>query len=365
MKILSWNLHNLVDTRLGHPLPLKVRNQAGAVDVRALITNMALGSEPYQTVPTGGPVPTMTLTPVDLFVIIEVKCRDGDRGTEATMQTGGGGPRALQRIVDGLNTAAALAQPNGPPTYALIPPLRVSRDEAVGIIYRPTSLTPVAGTAEALQATLPGGAGPPAPGWLNIPVRAPAAGAAVVDGAHNKTKAPFRVSFTTAGGQVLHVVGIHASPGDDPATRYCRALPQFDVLVSAARADTILMGDFNICPSDAGQPFGPMFALQYGTRLADGTKTSLTKTLGPGTRVPPPPLDSQYLSRAYDNVIHNTPAGPPPPPAAGPWVYVVDLVRSVTPANSTRGTWNSVVKGMMNKDVSDHLPVIYEAPTLV
>jgi hypothetical protein len=363
LKIISWNLKNLGNDRLARELSDPIAREPGGADtVLGMITKVVMGLYPYTAVADNAPVAAATNATVDLFVIIELRCTDGDRNTAAA----GAGPVALQAIVNHMNIIAAPPAP-GPlpaPTYASIPPLRVSETEAVGIIYKVAALAPQANVqARALQANLPAGNGAVAPGWLNIPEVEADGDAEMADAdAHNKTKAPFLASFTTAGGHALHVVGIHASPQDDPATRYCRSLPQFPDLVGANRNRTIMMGDFNICPTDAGQPFVPIFAVQYTTRLHDGTKTSLKRRPASGPAAPMPPAMARYLSRAYDNVIHNAPLAPAQP-SPDPAVYALDLPRSIISPDRSLGTWTAVLPKVFN-DISDHLPMVYDSPSL-
>lgn len=329
MKIVSWNLKNIGQSKLSNKFQPQFAGYGLGNDVLDYITNFVT----YQYDNKKGlwdNVPGLNPGFADIFVIIELKTG----GNQKDKPISGTCIPTLNDVTGRLNLLVNNAYPVNPPiVYKYAIPRIVGYHETVGVIYNSKLLQHTAD--EVFRNTANGN-------WIN-------------------PRSPFGVEFKTLTGQTLSVVGIHAPPpkgsGDvkyKPPIQWCVQLPNTKF---AKAANVLVMGDFNCNPTSYYKngvnkiyPFTNMAG--FKTYLPNGTLSSVRTKVAKG-KTPP----DNYLSDAYDNIILNA---------------AVKNVSEIVPdtlkyaRNIKKMGWPDLlpknlvaVLNAYNK-VSDHLPVVIE-----
>jgi hypothetical protein len=321
MKIISWNLKNIGATKLGNAMNPAVALAGYGNTVGDFILNVVMANALWNGVNTA--------FPVDIFLIIELKCGGHNKSTVAA----GTCTPTLTALVNAMNVVAAGLAPALNYHYTAVAPLVVGYHECVGVIYNDQALTH---------------------------------NASVVLRDNNlryiNPRSPFLANFTVGGGPAqLNVVGIHAPPpGGAAAIRFskpigfCNRLPQIPTLMLAPPNQFVIGGDFNCEQANtwtvggyARHPFfnPSVFAppntdlVGYATNLPAGTLTSVRNKVD-NSQVGP----ARYLNGAYDNILYQTGA----PPIGE---YAIDLIGNLVAGVGLVAKLNNYLR------VSDHMPV--------
>jgi hypothetical protein len=317
MKIISWNLKNIGQTKLANPINGNIAAAGYGNTVLDFMMRVVMGGGIWAGV--------NSLVPADIFLVIELKS-GGHNKSQAAFGTA---TPTITAITQAMNVvAAAFPFPaNAHYHYTFVNPLITGHHECVGVIFNDRLLTYVA--SGVLRDNMNR--------YLN-------------------PRSPFYTSFTlNATAQPLNVIGIHAPPPQGAlAVRYknpisfCVKLPTIPFVMQALPQETCIGGDFNCDPTSvwvnngvATSPFTNLAG--YATGLPNNTLTSVRKKLdnsqpGPG----------RYLGAAYDNLLYKLTAAPN-------GEYTMDLIGNV----------NALGVGLLAKlnsywVVSDHLPVAME-----
>lgn len=347
MKIISWNLKNVGQTKLGKAFTPTMANFGLGNTVLDYIMNVVMGSTIWNNI--------ASTHPADIFVVIELKS-GGNNKSKGHPAFGTAHP-TMQLIVGAMNNIVAntpVLQPNYFYRYVSPPvnvagnnqytnPMITGRHETVGVVYNSLRLTPT--------------------------------NSAVFRDHNNQflnPRTPFGVQFNIVNTtDSLTIIGIHAPPtSGGAAVRYKKPI---DFMRRAATipafANTaikqFIMGDYNCDPASTYTGANGVVGWNipgYGTLIANGTLSSVRRRVNNGN-VPP----ANYLSEAYDNLMYNFNAGggavervldtianaryfgapphppPPNPPPPAP-LYPGNLVALLNNYNK----------------VSDHLPIMLE-----
>lgn len=333
MKIISWNLKNLGQTKLGNAFTPTYSAYGLGGNVGTFITNLVTGS------PVWNNIANLSTNPADVFVVIELKTGGSNKGTAV----GGTCIPTLTLLRNAMNQAVnARLGNNLNYLYNFAIPLVCGRHETVGVIFNTRVLNLVGFTVFRNLTNN---------NWINP--RTPG-GAQLTD---------------IASGNNFQVIGIHAPPPKGAANIKYRPPIQYSNLLQhttpTGLANTFFMGDFNCNPNSTyvlnahGGPVnvGPFQNMPgFGTRLPTPTLSSVRTKI---TNNFPPP--ASYLNDAYDNIWFNTavPVGTPQivPDMIGNArnmnVIGTPVVFGANPATSA-----AIVRAF--NMVSDHLPVVIE-----
>lgn len=319
MKMIFWNLRNVGSTKLGKTFSPAVVASGVGNNVGEYIVRLVMGMAPWAGINPGGPA--------DVFVVIELKSGGHVKGRAAN----GTAIPTLAALVNAMNAVAnaGLVPPNTNPNfqYDAVPPLVVGRHETVGVIYN----------VRRLQLTHSG---------------------ILRDDVNNRNilpRAPFRARVVDGGNVPGNIVGIHAPPpkGGAPNTyrpgiQFANSLTNSNQLAVQNQMNpeaTFVGGDFNCDPTNTyGAPAVAFNMAGYATSLAANTLSSVRR--GVNNNLAPP---ANYLSGAYDNVMHAFPGGAP----GGLAEAVFDLI------GSNAALYPGSVRMLLNNynKVSDHMPV--------
>ncbi|AXY74646.1 hypothetical protein D3H65_11930 [Paraflavitalea soli] len=332
MKIVSWNLKNIGQTKLSNAFAATYRAFGLGNNVLDFMMGLVMGR------PRWNAVAGLTTNPADIFVVIELKTG----GTGKGQGVSGTCLPTLQGIRSAMNTLVGQIYPNNnnpPYTYDYITPQIVGYHETVGILYNTKRLKVLSAQAFRDHASQK---------WIN-------------------PRTPYGALFQVLNStDSFQVVGIHAPPPKGangvkyrPPIEYCVKLPGIS---PASMTNTFIMGDFNCNPASyyvknipgGTQNVFPFTGLPaYGTLVPNGTLSSVRTK--PANTQPPP---ANYLSDAYDNIIYNAAL-----PGA-PQELVVDMIGKARDMNTFGypllvGTNLVALVNAYNK-VSDHMPVVIE-----
>jgi hypothetical protein len=323
MKVISWNLRNIGQTKLGNPFTAAVAGKGLGNNVRDYIINLVMGNAVWNNIATGNPA--------DVFVVIELKSGGHNKGNAAF---GTAGP-TLASILGAMNLVVAnTVALQGQYAYAAVPPLIVGYHEAVGIIYNTHR--------------------------LNF------GGAAVLRDVNNRyinPRTPFAALFNIIGTATnLTVVGIHAPPPSGGAA--VRYRPPINWLNLAATVPSLpntwqfVSGDYNCDPTSTytngfGAVVGWAFA-NYGTHIPANTLSSVRQKVANAN-----PAPANYLSDAYDNLLFNFNPGVPVHQS------VLDLIgnaRDFSGGGAPVAMYPGSLVALLNNynKVSDHMPTVLE-----
>lgn len=336
MKIVSWNLKNIGQSKLSNNFSVTFNAYGLGNDVLDYISGLVMGANRWNA------IPGLSTNPADIFVMIELKTSGNQKGKAV----GGTCLPTLNDVTARLNTLSNLRYPNpNPPNpwtppyvYSYIVPVIVGYHETVGIIYNTRTLQVVSASAFRNNTNQ---------NWIN-------------------PRTPYGALFKIlANNNTFQVIGIHAPPPKGapalkyrPPIDYCR---QLTTIQPAAMSSTYFMGDFNCNPASSytngnGQVLQPFTNLNgYKTFIANGTLSSVRTKIASGLTPP-----ANYLSDAYDNIIFNANLN-----QGNTGQLVVDMIGNarnmnanpivVIPVNNPSAVLNAYNK------VSDHLPVVIEA----
>jgi hypothetical protein len=332
MKIVSWNLRNIGQTKLANAFSPAFNAFGLGNNVLDYMVGLVMGR------PRWNAVAGLSTNPADIFVVIELKTG----GTGKGQGISGTCLPTLNGIRTAMNTMVGQiypGNPNPPYVYNYIVPQIVGYHETVGILYNTQRLNVLSAQAFRDHATQK---------WIN-------------------PRTPYGALFQVIGSpDSFQVVGIHAPPPKGgagvkyrPPIEYCVKLPG---IAPAGMANTFIMGDFNCNPASfyvknipgGTQNVFPFAGLPaYATLIPNGTLSSVRTKLANG--MPPP---SNYLSDAYDNIIYN--AALP----VGGQELVVDLIGQARNMNflgfPPLVATNPVALINAYNKVSDHMPVVIE-----
>lgn len=326
MKIISWNLKNISNSKLSNTFSQKFIGFGLGNDVGDYITGLIMGCNRWNS------VPNLSTDPADVFVVIELKTGGERKGSDVS----GNCIPTLQNLVTRLNTLVKRRYPGkSSPSYqyAYVTPLVIGYRETVGVIYNKAKLQYLSSRVERNTK-----------GYLC-------------------PRSVFSVDFETRGGKVFTVAGLHAPPPSGGADTKYRAPINYSNLLytipAATTADTFFVGDFNTDPSysypyGSGKAVRPFYNLAgFSTKLPGRTLSSVRTSVN-NYYTPP----ANYLSDALDNIIFN--ASPP----GSIRETVVDMIGQARDMNrpswpGVAGTNLTLVFNAFNV-VSDHLPVVIE-----
>ncbi|MCB0429497.1 MAG: hypothetical protein H6585_02525 [Flavobacteriales bacterium] len=321
MKIVSWNLKNIGQTKLGNNFTATIANKGLGNNVGDYINRVVMGNVAWTNI--------LTANPADIFIVIELKTGGHQKGKPVS----GTCIPTITTITANMNNyvnGTALAANY---TYNYVTPQVVGYHEAVGIIFNTQRLT--------------------------------FAGNGVLRDNNNlyiNPRTPYGATFTINGtANQINVVGIHAPPPSGGAN--IRFKPPIDfarkvaTVPQLATPNSMVSGDYNCDPTSTytngfGNQVGWNFA-GYGTLLAPNTLSSVRNKVANGN---PPPAN--YLSDAYDNLLFNFAA------PMGTTQLVADVIanaRDMTQNPPTALYPGNLVALVNNYNkVSDHLPVVIE-----
>jgi hypothetical protein len=331
MKIVSWNLKNIGQTKLSNAFATTFNGYGLGNTVLDYITGLVMGRARWNA------VTNLSTNPADVFVVIELKTGGNQKGKAIS----GTCIPTLNAIKNALNTLVGVLYPNNtnpPYTYDYVVPQVTGYHETVGILYNTKKMKVLSAQAFRDHATQK---------WIN-------------------PRTPYGALFQILNStDAFQVVGIHAPPpkGSDgvkyrPPIDYCTTLPGVS---PATMDDTFFMGDFNCNPGSyyvknvtgGTAKVYPFTGLsKYGTLIANGTLSSV-RTKPANSQTPP----ANYLSDAYDNILYNA-------SLQSAEELVVDMIGQARNMNAT-GTpllVNTNLLALVNayNKVSDHLPVVIE-----
>ncbi len=334
MRIVAWNLKNIGQTKLS--------NTFSALIGQSRLGNCVLDYMMKVVMADAAWTPYVS-DPADVFLIVELKSGGKTKGAPAT----GTAIPTLTTILAAMNKVAQARKLTGTYAYAGIDPLVIGYHECVGIVYNTKRLTYAPNSAAVLR---------DATGYVG-------------------PRAPFYAAFTTANNNRLAVVGIHAPPpsGSQQAkfrlpvlyTQRLAEVPELNQAAMNAQQEPLCIGgDFNCDRRSSFTLYVKKKATQvtafsdlvtnyqYSTQLANGTLSSMRRTLG----TVKPPVNTNYLSGAYDNIFAKA-LGLQNPPTQ----RVLDLIgnaRDTTPQPAT-ALYPARVAALFNAYwvVSDHMPV--------
>lgn len=337
MKIVSWNLKNIGQTKLGNNFSPTFNAFGLGNNVLDYISGLVMGTNRWNA------IAGLNTTPADIFVMIELKTGGNQKGKAVS----GTCLPTINAVTAQLNALSNIRYPNpNPPNpwtppyvYAYATPVIVGYHETVGIIYNTQRLQVLSTYAFRNNTNQ---------NWIN-------------------PRTPFGSLFKVIGTQnTFQVIGIHAPPPKGapalkyrPPIDYCR---QMSTTTPAGMTNSFFMGDFNCNPASSYtngngvvlQPFTNMVGFQ--TFIANGTLSSV-RTKVAGTMAPP----ANYLSDAYDNIIFNAQLN-----VGNTQELVVDMIgqarnMNAFPIVNVAATNLVAVLNAFNK-VSDHLPVVIQSP---
>lgn len=325
MKVVFWNLKNIGERKLSNKLNAKVAAANYGNNVLDFMVKLVMGDNVWNGV-------NLNLDPVDLFVLIELKCGGTAKSAEADQGTG---VNTLKAVTAAMNTYAAANVTSRPAlanySYDFVKPMIIGNHETVGVIANMKSLT--------FQAR---------------------------DVLRNSKKqfflprSPFAAQFKqNSNGVALTVAGIHAPPPQSGAIQFKRPisfatqLPSSPVLMNTP-GHVFLGGDFNCAPDNtwttkgvALKPFdnpsppapANLTLTGYNTKLPSTTLTSMRKKVDNSQTG-----SARYLKAFYDNILY-IPNNTAPE-------YVPDLVGTIHAGVGLTALLNNYWV------VSDHLPVV-------
>lgn len=325
MKIISWNLKNVGQTKLAKSFSPGFNALGLGNTVLDYVSRVVMGDAAWNA------IPNFSTNPADLFVVVELKSGGRQKG----MAVSGTCIPTISALTTQLN---AIAQARYPLSYQYkyVVPAITGYHETVGVIFNTVTLD--LDVAQSVRDSTTNR-------WIN-------------------PRTPYLAQFTIKStGSTFQVVGVHAPPpnGSDavrfrPPIDFCRKLP---TIQAAGLANTFLTGDFNCNPADSYttgmeaqvQPFAELPA--YITKIPNGTLSRVRTEVARGEAPP-----ANYLSGAYDNIMFNATE-----PAAVTET-VVDLIgnarnMSKSPPPNVSETNTTLVLNAYNA-VSDHLPVVIE-----
>ncbi len=335
MRIIAWNLKNIGFGKLGNTFSPAITAAGLGNNVGDYILKVVMGQAVWNNIlPAAFP---------DIFVMVELKSGGSLKGAAAN----GTAIPCLAAMVANMNMVANAGLGGGiNPNfqYQAVVPQVIGWHETVGVIYN----------HQALNLTNSG--------VLRDNVNA----------VNFLPRAPFWAEFTYGGGaNTLNVVGIHAPPPGGGGVRYYRnpiryannltRSNQLDLANLMVPEDTFVMGDFNTDPTNTyGAAPGIAFAMPgYATTLPAMTLTSMRRRI-----VAANPTPTDYLSDAFDNVMHAFPNGAP---GGGVVEMVPDLIQFARNMNPVPpGPPVAMYPGnrvmLLNNywKVSDHLPVVFQ-----
>jgi hypothetical protein len=323
VKIVAWNLKNLGSSKLRNLFNPVITAAGLGNDVGDYIVGVVMGRAVWNNV--------VSAALPDLFVVVELVSGGTAKGTAAS----GTALPTLAWIVGAMNAEAnagfVAPNTNANYQYASVPCQVIGHHETVGIVYNTRALT-----------------------YVNSGV--------VRDDVNNRYFLPrtlFRAEFTdVAAGTNLNVVGLHAPKPSGTAPnkyrdgiQYANGLTRSTVLDVANQMlpiDTFVMGDFNCDPTYTyGNPAVAFAMAGYATTLAPVTYSSMRGTIAATN-----PQPTNYLSDAFDNLLHAFSNGVP---VGGAATSVPDLIGG---APLYPGSLLMLFNNYWR--VSDHLPVVFE-----
>ena len=336
MKIVSWNLKNIGQTKLGNAFSPTFNAFGLGNNVLDYVSGLVMGTTRWNA------VANLTTDPADIFVMIELKTGGHQKGRAVS----GTCLPTINAVTAQLNVLSNIRYPNpNPPNpwvppyvYAYATPVIVGYHETVGIIYNTRTLQLLSTHAFRNNTNQ---------NWIN-------------------PRTPFGSLFRVIGTQnTFQVIGIHAPPPKGAqALKYRPPIDYSNFLATttpAGMTNSFFMGDFNCNPASSYTngngvvvvPFTGMVGFQ--TFIPNGTLSSVRTKVAGGLNPP-----ANYLSDAYDNIMFNDPLV-----AANTQQLVVDMIgqarnMNAIPIVNVANTNLVAVLNAFNK-VSDHLPVVIQA----
>jgi hypothetical protein len=332
MKIVSWNLRNIGNTKLTNTFTQKYLGFGLGNDVADYVAGLVMGSNRWNA------VPNLTTNPADIFIVIELKTGGKKKGGAVS----GTCIPTMNNLMARLTTMVGQrypGNPNPPYQYQYVTPQIIGYHEAVGIIFNNASLQ--FNASAVLRNTQNNN-------WIT-------------------PRSVFAAQFTVrANNTSFNVAGLHAPPpgGGGANLKYRPPIDYSNVLhttTAAAAANTFFMGDFNTDPTytytnGANQPVHPFTNLNgFRTFLTPVTLSSVRTNVNNAFNPP-----ANYLSDAYDNIVFNVPALQ----QATTRQIVVDMIGQSRNMNgmNTPNVSGTNLKLLVNayNTVSDHMPVVIE-----
>ncbi|MGL5888521.1 MAG: hypothetical protein ACRC3B_01470, partial [Bacteroidia bacterium] len=216
MKIISWNLLNIGNTKLGKALNGAVVAGGLGNTVLDYIVKMATGDPAWNNI--------CTTNPADIFVVIELKTGGTTKGNAAN----GTSIPTLANLVNAMNVAVTARNLQGQFVYASAPAEIVGYHECVGVIYNTLSV----------QVANNGALRDNNGNWIG-------------------PRTPYLVRFTTVAppNTPYNIIGIHAPPPKAGADRFkapilfAQRIADVPEVINNAAETVLIMGDFNCNPS--------------------------------------------------------------------------------------------------------------------
>lgn len=321
MKIISWNLRNIGQTKLGNTFTPTIAGRGLGNNVLEYMMNVVMGMPVWTNI--------CSPNPADIFVIIELKTGGNAKGGNAN----GTSIPTLAAVVGAMNTVATLRGQAATHQYNAVVPLITGYHETVGVVYNTRLLT---FTAAAVRRD--------------------------VNNRYINPRTPFSAAFTvTATGAQVIVTGLHAPPPSGGAA--LRYRPPINYANSVATVPSLplqnqlVMGDYNCNPASTyTNGFGVVVGWNwagYGTLIPNGTLSSVRLKVANAN-----PAPANYLSDAYDNLLFNFVAGPP---VVTQVLDTIGNARDMTTVPPTAMYPGNLVALLNNYNrVSDHLPIYME-----
>lgn len=321
MKIVVWNIRKVGTKKLLGSLPTAYQRFGFANNVLDYIVKVVTGADQWMGVIT-------PLSPVDLFVVIELACGKGDPGTVATGN--------CLTTLDAIKDAMAANVDGAKYEYARIDPIISGTSESVGFIYNKKVLN-----SPLLKAD------------INYK-----------KGVHLGPRTPLVATFKLVSDPAisLQFSGVHSPPLGKGIIRIKEPIDYNMKLndTSAAKLkNTFFLGDFNCQPADSYkqnkksiEPFKNLFsnAEPYFSPIIDDSLSSVRGRFATGEAG-----EKAYLNAAYDNIICRFDKKKFSVQTA----YVVDLI-----GKSKKFATNHLAVFRAYKPISDHLPVMLELTVL-
>jgi hypothetical protein len=322
MKVMFWNLRNIGSSKLARAFPPGILPPAGMGNtVLDFIVKVNMGDAVW--------VNATSTTPVDVFVIVELRSGGDQKGQDGT----GACLRVLPRVKAAMNNVGPAATYK----YKKVDPLIVGWHEVVGVFYNMRKLTYVDS-------------------------------ASMRNSANNflLPRTAFWTQFTViATGLPLNIIGLHGPTSDPNTGEYTDAvkftndlddIAQINQLALNPKQSTLIGGDYNVDPLNSyyvgNRPkrrkvgaFDKLVSSSYEITLPNGTLTSIRDALD-NNQTPP----ANYLSQPYDNIVFRLPGVNP-----SPTVKRVDVIGKAPTYATNQGATFNAVQGM-----TDHLPMAVE-----
>jgi hypothetical protein len=337
MKIVSWNLRNIGQTKLTNTFGQTFNAFGLGNNVVDYVAGLVMGTNRWNA------VPNLSTNPADVFVVIELKSGGNQKGKAIS----GTCIPTLNDIKAKLNTMVGVrypANPNPPYIYDYVIPQVVGYHETVGILFNTQRLQLTSAQAFRNNSNQ---------NWIN-------------------PRTPYGAMFTIKNSnpvQTLQVVGIHAPPPSNKGGNAVKYRPPIDYsnvlryINPVSLTNTFIMGDFNCNPNSRYTngnnvqvaPFQGLLGANFRTFVPNGTLSSVrTKPANAN------PVPSNYLSDAFDNIIFYVPSFT----AQNTNELVVDMIgqaRDMSQQNTPNiSTTNLVALVNAYNVVSDHMPVVIE-----